>query len=365
MTQKILIAEDDPSVAKMLKTVLIAQGYEGETAQDGDEVLSKATSCHPDLILLDVMMPKKDGYEVLKILRASTKTMDIPVIMVTGKAEVPDKVKGLGLGAGDYLTKPFNVAELVARVKVHLKGKRGTEEKIKAEKLMALSTMINGLAHEVRNPLAVIGGFAKILLKKTQPDDDRYRYITAISREVSRLERMLNDIYNLKTIALKEKKLCSVNNLLQKVLQTSAGELSSRKITLSLNLETSQRKLLVDPVYFKLGLEKIVRNAIEAMPEGGKLTATTECDPEFVYIRIADEGCGIDEDHLRYIFDPFFTSKMEGTGLGLTVALKVFQAHGCKISVKSTPAVSTEVIVECPLHDTEAGQTGNEPGDIL
>ena len=213
---KILIADDEPAVADMLERVLIRHGYKVAVARDGDEVIAKTESCHPDLILLDVIMPKKDGYEVLKILRNKKETADIPVIMVTGRGAIPDRVTGLHLGAGDYLTKPFDVDELMARIHVHLKGKRGVEEKIKSEKLVALSTMIDGLAHEVRNPLSVIGGFVKILLKKTPPEDPRFQYVVAISQEVGRLERMMNDISNLKGLTIGEKNLLPVNNLIDR-----------------------------------------------------------------------------------------------------------------------------------------------------
>jgi signal transduction histidine kinase len=348
---KILVADDDPSISRLLEDVLSACGFESETARDGEEVLLKAASCHPDLILLDVMMPKKDGYQVLKILRDNTKTADIPVIIVTGKAEIPDKVTGLDLGAGDYLTKPFSVEELIARINVHLKGRKGMEEKIKAEKLVALATMIDGVAHEVRNPLAVIGGFTQILLKKTTPDDPRYNYIAAISREVHRLEKMMKDIYNLKQLSLKRETVSSVNSLVRQVLQSMSGRLSARKITLSLDLEPGPTKLLVDQKHFKIGLGRIIQNSIEAMPEGGKLTVMTRRTPASCHIHIVDTGCGIKEEHLRFLFDPFFTSKMEGTGLGLTVALKIFQGHGGNISFKSTPGIGTEAVVECPFHD--------------
>jgi two-component system, sensor histidine kinase and response regulator len=350
---RILIADDEPSVVDMLEGVLIRQGYVVEVACDGDEVLSKVESCHPDLILLDVTMPKKDGYEVLKILRQRKETADIPVMMVTGRGDIPDKITGLHLGAGDYLTKPFNVEELVARVKVHLKGKRGVEEKIKAEKLVALSTMIDGLAHEVRNPLSVIGGFVHILLKKTEPDDPRFQYVLAISREVNRLERMMNDIGNLKGLAIGKKSLVPANILVRDTVQEMSDKLSVRGITLSMDLEPSETEVLADATHFKLGIKKIIQNAIEAMQNGGMLTVRTRLATDGLTICIIDTGPGIKEEHRRFVFDPFFTSKMEGAGLGLTMALKIFQAHGGSISIRSDPGKGAEVIIYLPFSSAQ------------
>ncbi len=356
-TPTILVADDEEPITELLERALTKRGYGVVVARDGEEVLERIESFRPDLILLDITMPKKDGYEVLKILREKKETMDIPVIMVTGRGDIPDKVTGLHLGAGDYLTKPFDVDELMARINVHLKGKRGVEEKIKTEKLVALSTMIDGMAHEVRNPLSVIGGFVKILLKKTPPDDPRFQYVVAISQEVGRLERMMNDISSLKNLTIGEKRILPTNKLVRQAVQEMSGKLSAKNIVLSLDLEPAEAKVLVDAQNFKTAIVKIVQNAIDAMPGGGRLTVRTRQAGENMSVVVADTGCGIKEEHRRFIFDPFFTSKMEGAGLGLTMALKVFQAHGGSISVKSDPGKGTEVIVLCPLPATQANFT--------
>jgi signal transduction histidine kinase len=346
---RILIADDDAAISNLLSEVLRLNGYATETAGDGEEVLTKVDSCRPDLILLDVMMPGKDGYEVLRILQANEKTKDIPVIMVTGRADIPDRVAGLRLGAGDYLTKPFSNEELMARIRVHLRSRKGLEERIKIEKLMALSTVVDGLAHEVRNPLTIIGGFARVILKKTDSEDPRYHYAAAISQQVTRLERMIEDIHLLKGLTLERNTVLQVNGLVRQVLQSMSGKLTANNISLSLNLDPGETKLLVDAPHFRTGIRNLVQNAVDAMAEGGKLSVTTRRDAGRYYIHIVDTGVGIKEEDLRYVFDPFYSSKMEGTGLGLTLALKVFQGHGGDIFMRSTPGVGTEVVVECPL----------------
>lgn len=118
---KILVVDDDIDTVKLVGTTLEKQGYIIITAQDGKEALEKVAQHHPDLILLDIMMPKMDGYEVLRRLRADSETASIPVILFTAKAQVDDKVAGLEAGADEYLTKPTHPAELVARVRSILK----------------------------------------------------------------------------------------------------------------------------------------------------------------------------------------------------------------------------------------------------
>ncbi len=114
---KILIVEDDEAIAGLEEDYLTAEGYETETAHDGEEGLKKALSTDYDLMLLDVMLPKMDGFELLERVRLEK---DIPILLVTARKEDIDKIKGLGLGADDYVTKPFSPGELVARVKAHL-----------------------------------------------------------------------------------------------------------------------------------------------------------------------------------------------------------------------------------------------------
>ena len=114
---KILIVEDDEAIAGLEEDYLTAEGYETETAHDGEEGLKKALSTDYDLMLLDVMLPKMDGFELLERVRFEK---DIPILLVTARKEDIDKIKGLGLGADDYVTKPFSPGELVARVKAHL-----------------------------------------------------------------------------------------------------------------------------------------------------------------------------------------------------------------------------------------------------
>lgn len=341
----ILIADDEEDNVILLEKRLKASGFDTVSARNGDEALEKTFSYMPDLLLLDIMMPKKDGYEVLEILRKNEKTKDVPVILLTAKAETPDKIKGLQLGAEDYVTKPFDFKELLARIKAHLEIKRGYEEKIKVEKLVALSTMMMGVAHEVRNPIVVIGGFAKKLLSMTEENDPRYKYILAIEKEVIRLENMIKDIYEFKTIEINKREFLSINDCIKEIVQKISPTLTDKNIKLNLNLSAHTTGILMDKANFQKAIQNIVNNAIEAMQNGGVLTIITEEREKTFLIKIIDTGIGIKEEDLKYIFDPFFTSKMEGTGLGLTLAMKIIEKHNGTITVKSAKDVGTTVTV--------------------
>lgn len=144
-TKKILIVDDEPQIVELLDTYLSKEGYAVATAKDGEEALLAAERENPDLILLDLMLPKKNGYEVCKELRLKSKT---PIIMLTARDEEPDKIVGLELGADDYITKPFSPREVVARVRAVLR--RAEPETAEAKVIRVGGLEIDSIRHEVK-----------------------------------------------------------------------------------------------------------------------------------------------------------------------------------------------------------------------
>ena len=197
---KILIVDDNLDNVELLSERFGVMGYRVATAHDGREALEKVASEEPDLIILDVVMPYLDGFEVCHRIKSDPKTSRTPVILLTARKEVPDKVRGFHTGADDYITKPFNPRELVARVEALLE-RRSTEQKLAtAEKLGALGLMAEGVAHEVRNPMFSIGGFARRIQKSLPQGDPVREYAGHIIFEVERLERMVNGVLQFKTL---------------------------------------------------------------------------------------------------------------------------------------------------------------------
>jgi DNA-binding response OmpR family regulator len=147
MRKNILIVEDEKDIIEVLRYYLEKENYRVHVAQDGFQALELASKIIPNLILLDLMLPRLDGIETCRRLKADERLRDIPVIMVTAKAEEADKIKGLEIGADDYVTKPFSAKELVARVKAHLRRREGS---IPEKSFQYGSLSVDTVKHEIR-----------------------------------------------------------------------------------------------------------------------------------------------------------------------------------------------------------------------
>lgn len=167
-----LIVDDDPSIVRFLQVYLESQGFEIHSALTGEEGLALAEKLVPDLILLDHMMPGLDGMEVLRRLKEKESTQRIPVVILTARSDVGEKVKGLGLGVDDYITKPFDIRELKARLLSVLARRREQVEATEVEKLKTLREVVASVSHEVNNPLAAILMCAEAL--ELRPQEKAY-----------------------------------------------------------------------------------------------------------------------------------------------------------------------------------------------
>ena len=151
-----LVIDDDPSIVRFLEIYLEGHGFNILAAHSGGEGIALAGSAAPDLILLDYSMPDMDGMEVLRRLKRDDRTRSIPVVVLTARTEVVDKVKSLGLGVEDYITKPFDIRELRARLDSVLERRREQAANTAAERMKTLRRVVASVSHEVNNPLAAI-----------------------------------------------------------------------------------------------------------------------------------------------------------------------------------------------------------------
>ncbi len=191
----LLVIDDNEDMIHLYKRILTKQGYNVRSADNGYDGLRQAFQDVPDLVLLDLSMPKMDGYQVCKRLKESEETKMVPVIIVTCKADMNDKIQGLETGADDYLTKPVNNAELLARVKSLLKIRELNDRLIEAQKLETLRQTAVSVCHEINNPLCSISANAEILKTAVSGTDKKLvRKIDIIIKEVDRINRVVDKL---------------------------------------------------------------------------------------------------------------------------------------------------------------------------
>jgi len=350
MRPKILIVDDAVDTVDLLTKRFRAEGYDTAEAFNGEEALRKVAEYGPDLVVLDVMMPVMDGYEVCRRLKADEETKYIPILMLTAKGEVEHKVKGLDIGADDYMAKPFDYKELSARVRSLLSIKATHEKKVVEEKTGALEQMMEQVAHEIRNPLTSIGGFARKVFSKLPEGDPNKRYMQIIIEDVAVLESMIKQLIELKAMSISMKEPSNINDIIKDSLKVFEQDLVQKAVKMEIALREDLPTIVADKKLLKRAFCNLIKNAVEAMEGGTKeLKILSRMNGNSLAVEITDTGKGISQDKIKNIFDPMVTSKVYGPGLGLTFALKIIQDHKGSISVESEPQKGTTFTIKFPV----------------
>lgn len=375
----ILIVDDTPLNLKILGNILRKEGFQVHISDKGKPAIEIAVERQPDLILLDVEMPEMDGFEVCRILKSNVLTASIPVVFVTGKTGTEDILKGFKLGGVDYIAKPYNPAELLARVKTHVELKRSREDialrkiierqlreaKEKAEELNRLkSSLLGNMSHEFRTPLIGIIGFSE-LLQESLNENELQHMASCINKSGKRLLSTLNSILSLSD--LEAGKLTPrlesypINPLLQQVLTLFEWEIKDKKLLLDVCLPEVSPVVITDKLFLEQVLIYLVGNAIKYTQQGSITISVCRCEREDgskrVNIAVTDTGIGIEEGQKKLIFEEFrqasegFTRKYEGTGLGLTLAKKMTDLIGGEISVHSILNVGSTFTLNVPAEN--------------
>ncbi|WP_422480462.1 two-component system sensor histidine kinase NtrB [Pleomorphochaeta sp. DL1XJH-081] len=276
-----------------------------------------------------------------------------------------DKVRTLFIQASSYISNldPFfqhdNGKRVLFIVQDISEEKRREARLHRSESLASLTTVAAGVAHEIKNPLASIGIHLQLLRKafqrkKTLTLDDAKRYLDVIDEEIERLNGIVVDfLFAVRPMDV-HLRLEQVNRVIDDVINFVGYELSEHAISITRNLQEFLPKLRLDENLMKQALLNIIKNAMNAMePNGGILTVTTKLSGDNVVLNISDTGSGMDEATLSKIFEPYFTTKDTGSGLGLTMVFKVVKEHNGEISVSSKKGEGTSFTITLPVPTSE------------
>ena len=373
---RILIVDDVPKNIQVLGNILMAENYQLSYSQNGKEALAAVKQNDFDLILLDIMMPVVDGYEVCRQLKSDSKTKDIPIIFLTAKVEKESVVKGLKLGAVDYVTKPFYAEELLARVRTHLSLKDKTEQlqsinvileqkvaertaqlKEANEKLSTLekakSDFLTIISHEIRTPLNGISGFADILLDSLASTEHE-EFIKYLKISSDRLVRF-SEIALLITQLNAEKytfEMIPMN--VEKIISSALEEVQEKLGLANIKIEkdfTKDINIITNHNLIQKSLVNILENSIVYSPENGQIFINTSTDNGTINIEICDQGPGFSEEALSKLFEYFSTDDImhsEGLGLGLAAVKLVMDSHSGSISAKNRGEGGAQVCLTFP-----------------
>lgn len=236
---------------------------------------------------------------------------------------------------------------------------RKLEEKIRqTEKMVSIGSMVSQLAHEIKNPLSSVKTFTELLPEKYQDREFREKFFLVVSKEIKRIDDLLNGMLNLGRTDVTRYKVVSIEQLIKDVVSSLAIQLNSQNIKVNLIYHEKPPPIWAEPQSLKEVFSNILINSIQAMPRGGNITICVHSRKDentgkkILEVSLADEGGGIPKDYLSRIFDPFFTTKPKGSGLGLYICYQIIQNYGGEIKVKNTD-LGAEFTILLPIHEYE------------
>jgi signal transduction histidine kinase len=369
----VLVVDDEAAGREMLTLLLEAQGLRVTTAEDGETALAIVAATPPDLILLDVMMPGLDGFEVCRRLKNNADTVFIPVVFLTALHSAKERIRGAAAGADDFLSKPFDVVELATRVKSLLRIKSLQDQLLRynreleqavaertAELQRALgelqvldrlkSEFMSNVSHELRTPLVHVKGCIHLLADGALGPVtlDQSRSVKVAQEAIRRLENIVADIVDFSDASTRRLQFEAVPlaEVCQAVVQELSPSAIQRQIALSLALAPDLPPVRADRPALARILRHLLDNAVKFSQPGSTVQITAEALPGTAAVRLAmqDHGRGIAPEHLTHIFDPFYqvdgssTRPVNGLGVGLTLVKKLVEAHGSHVCVESQEA---------------------------
>ncbi len=411
--QLVLIVDDNSQNCMLLGNMLSKEDYEIGIAEDGLQAIEFVKHEPPDLILLDIMMPKMDGFEVCKRLKQDQKTKHIPIIFLTARATVQDEAEAFNLGAVDYITKPFVKETVRARVRAHaqlkLYGDRLEElveertsklkktmfdlaytkesaivqrleyqekrqkmqnQLLQAQKMKAVGELAGGIAHDFNNILFPVVVLSELLTEDLPPGSQEHDNALEILKAGKRGSDLVKQILSFARQSEHKLTPVQVQRVLKEVLKLSRSVIPAN-IEISQDIQSDCAMVMADPTQLHQVAMNLIINALHAVEHtNGKISVGLKeilfqqegeyqedrfgisIDPDrYVMLSISDTGTGIDPAIMDKIFDPYFTTKgkNKGTGLGLAVAHGIIKEHGGYILVDSEPGKGTTFNIYLPL----------------
>jgi two-component system, sensor histidine kinase and response regulator len=354
LTGRILIVDDQPANLHVVSTLLARHGYDVNTAADGRAALGMLQSQKPDLVLLDMLMPGMDGFELLAEIRRDPALSQLPVVFLTVAQDRDLLLRAFEAGAVDYVTKPFMPEELLARVEAHLGLKRMRDrlERVARER----QELVNLVAHDLKNPLTSIH-FAIDILLAGVPEDRRERYLRMIRDSTDDAFGYIRRYLETQADSVRTQQagdvVASVGELLQWLEGRYALQLEAQGARLRLPRLPDPPRIRIDPVVLRQVCENMISNALKYAPGSDLDITVCSGGPGFWQIHFEDRGPGIPASQREALFTPFF--RIEGSrddgvssGLGLSLARQIISGVGGELWYEDRDGGGARFVIALP-----------------
>lgn len=356
---KVLIVDDDPKASVIAKARLAKEELDIICVKDGKSALAAARQNKPDLIILDIDMPEMSGFEVCKILKDDIELCTIPVIFLTAWDDNKSRVKGLDLGAEDYVTKPFDAFELRARVKAVLRTKQlqdqlstlNRELEVRVEKrtaeiqqlLQQKDVFVNQLSHDLKTPLTPLVALLPMIEKRTN-DPKSKRMLNLVMKNVGYMKNLTEMILALARLNAPSVKLnleeVDVSGEIENIITSLSTVFKKQGLSIVNNI-VSPVVLKVDRILIKELLHNLVSNAVKYTDGRGTVTFDSFLNGDNMRVfSVTDTGIGMTSEQIEHVFEEFYKADdsrndRSSTGLGLTLCRRIVEKHGGSIWAES------------------------------
>jgi signal transduction histidine kinase len=381
----IVIIDDDVHILELATLILSRRGYQvfaASTAREGMKIIAARL---PELVLLDYMMPEIDGLTALREIRS--RFPGTYVVMFTGKGNEEIAVELMKGGASEYILKPFNNRDLADRLdnvlrirEIELQNLSLQQEQVRlldeidswnqelqkrvrektealqkahseisqSEKLAALGYLSAGMAHEIRNPLNSISLFIQLMRQNTD-DPEQLEYQGKILKEIDRIDAIIRKLLDAsrRTRTILDK--VQIDKVIDNALEAFSPQIENSRVSVTRTYRDSPTQIKADPAELEQIFTNLFLNALDEMPSGGVIDITVCRENGRVVVRMEDSGGGIPEDVLPNIFDPFFSTKNRGTGMGLPVVQRIARIYEGNIMVEKTSLSGTVFRLDFPV----------------
>lgn len=367
----VLVVDDNPANLWLLFDVLDEAGFEVLVSQSGESALKRAEITQPEIVLLDIVMPGINGFETCRRLKANDATRHIPVIFMTSATGTIGKVKGFDLGAIDYITKPIQTKEVLARIRTHLKiqqlqaelrhkNRELTESLKREQELNRLkSRFVSMVSHEFKTPLTTITLSCNLLQRygERMEETNRKEELGVIERTVSYMHDLLENVLTFSrwesgkiTLHLESINIAQWGQRLTERFQTTC----EKTHTLEWSYTGDARPVVLDQKILEQVFSNLLSNAIKYSPTGSTVRFICREEQGTLVFCVKDQGIGIPEADQRHLFKSFHrgtnVDNIKGTGLGLSIVKQFVELHGGTITIESQVRHGTSVTVTLPKH---------------